>query len=133
MAAATDYTENQILDWVTGVDSMPATGTRYLSAHTSATTDAGGGTEVSGNGYARKSLASLFSAASGTGGSVSNNADVAFAAASGGNWGTITHIAIWDASTAGNMLWHGALTASKVINDGDQLVFTTGNLTITVA
>lgn len=32
---------------------------------------------------------------------------------------TITHISIWDASTNGNVLWSGALAASRTVNDGD--------------
>jgi hypothetical protein len=38
-----------------------------------------------------------------------------------------------DASTSGNMLWHGALTASKTINDGDSLVFSIGDIDLTLA
>lgn len=32
---------------------------------------------------------------------------------------TLTHISVWDASTAGNFLWSSALTASKAVNNGD--------------
>ena len=57
----------------------------------------------------------------------------AFAAASGGSWGTVTHFAIFDAATAGNLLFHGILTASKTVNDGDVFRFTATSLSITLA
>lgn len=44
------------------------------------------------------------------------------------NWAagteTISHISIWDASTAGNVLWTGALSSSKTVNNGDTLNIT---------
>ena len=52
--------------------------------------------------------------------------------ASGGDFGTITHIGIFDALTSGNLLAHGALTSSKVISDGDTFQINSGNLTITI-
>ena len=53
--------------------------------------------------------------------------------ASGGNWGTITHVAIFNASTGGQVLAAGALTSSKVISNGDSLQIASGNLTVTLA
>ncbi|MGB2469903.1 MAG: phage tail fiber protein, partial [Flavobacteriales bacterium] len=41
-----------------------------------------------------------------------------------GAWGTITHFGIFDASSSGNLLYHGALTASKTIATGDVLKIT---------
>jgi hypothetical protein len=31
------------------------------------------------------------------------------------------------------LLWHGAMTASKTINDGDTLEFAIGNIDLTIA
>ena len=47
----------------------------------------------------------------------------------GGTWSmtateTISHISLWDASTAGNFLWSVALTASKSVVSGDTLSLT---------
>jgi hypothetical protein len=42
-------------------------------------------------------------------------------------------MALIDASTGGNMLWHGALTTSRTVNDGDTLTFSTGNIDLTLA
>ena len=38
---------------------------------------------------------------------------------------TITHISVWDASTAGNLLWTATLTTSKSVVNTDTLTFTT--------
>jgi hypothetical protein len=128
MSALSDYAEDLLLDWTMTNGSATRPTAWYVALFTDATSDAGGGTEVSGNGYSRQSV--TFAAASG--GTTSNSNAQTFTA-SGGNWGSITHLAIMDASTSGNMLWHGALTASKTINDGDSLVFSIGDIDLTLA
>jgi hypothetical protein len=130
MAALSDYAEKLLLDFLmtTGTATRPTAW--YVGLFTSAPNDAGGGTEVSGSGYARQSVA--FDAATSGAGTTSNTGDVVFTAA-GGSWGTITHIGIFDASTAGNLLWHGSLVASKTVADGDTLQFSTGNIDLTLA
>lgn len=130
MAALSDHAENLLLNWMMTTGSATRPTSWYVGLFTAAPNDAGGGTEVSGNGYARQSA--TWDTASGTGGTTANSGDISFTA-SGGNWGTITHIGIFDASTAGNLLWHGAMTASKVVNDGDTLQFTAGNIDLTLA
>jgi len=56
--------------------------------------------------------------------------------AMGGTWSmtateTISHISLWDASTAGNFLWSVALTASKSVVSGDTLSLTSLTLAFT--
>jgi hypothetical protein len=58
--------------------------------------------------------------------------DVLFPIASAG-WGTITHFGILDASTVGNLLYHGALTTSKTIATSDQLKIAAGDISVTLA
>lgn len=128
MSAASDYTENLALEYLLTTDSVTRPTAWYIGLHTADVTDAGTGTEVSGNGYARKTVA--FSVTNDT---ASNSATVTFDAASGGNWGTITHIGVWDASSSGNLLFHGAVTTSKTIEDGDTFQISAGNLDITLA
>jgi hypothetical protein len=107
-----------------------------VALFTAAPSDSGGGTEVSGGSYARVDVPpsdSNWAATSGSNGLTSNLSDITYAAPTA-NWGTVTHFAVFDATTGGNMLYHGALTASKVINSGDAApVFSTGALTITEA
>jgi len=130
MAALSDYAENLLMNWMMTTDSVTRPTAWYVALYTAAPSDSGGGTEVSGNGYTRQAL--TVGTASGTGGTTSNTGNITFTA-SGGDWGTITHIGIHDASSAGNLLWHGAMSASKTIADGDTLQFNTGNIDLTIA
>jgi hypothetical protein len=129
MAALSDYAENLLLNFLmTGTGTAPSS--LHLALYTAAPNDAGGGTEVSGNGYSRQSVS--WDTASGTGGTTSNSGNVTFTA-SGGNFGNVTHIGIFDASTSGNLLWHGAMAASKQVNAGDSIQFATGSIDLTIA
>ena len=133
MSEASDYVENQILNCYLNQTNITAPTAIYVGLHTADPTDAGTGTEVSGNGYARVAITDKFGTASGTGGSLSSNADITGFTASGGNWGTVSHIGIYDASTSGNLLFHTALDSSATVNDGDSFQISSGNLTVTVA
>lgn len=129
MSAASDYLENKLIDHVLRATSFTAPATVYMSLHTGTTTDAGGGTEVSGGSYARVAITAGVStfkstngttsgASSGTGGVTSNANTITFPSPTG-NWGACTDWGMWDASTTGNMLFHGTLTTPKTINNGD--------------
>ena len=130
MAALSDHAEELLLNWLmtTGTATRPTNW--YVALFTLAPSDSGGGTEVSGSGYARQSV--TFAAASSPGGTTSNTGAVSFTA-SGGSFSTVTHIGIFDAASGGNLLWHGAMTASKTIADGDTLEFSIGNIDLTLA
>jgi hypothetical protein len=130
MSALSDYSEKLLLDWLMTNGSATRPTAWHVALYTAAPSDSGGGTEVSGNGYSRKAVA--FSAASTPGGTTSNTGAVSFTA-SGGSWGTITHLGIFDAATGGNLLWHGGLTAPKTVGDGDTLEFAIGNIDLTIA
>lgn len=60
-------------------------------------------------------------------GSVQNAAQIQWAVATA-SWGTLTHVAIMSAVTAGNMYYHGPLAASKAIATDDQAVINAGQL-----
>jgi hypothetical protein len=128
MSQMSNYLENELLDHTLGTGSWTMPTTIYLALFTSNPTDAGSGTEVSGSGYARQAV--TFGAAAS--GSATNSSQETFTA-SGGNFGTVTHIGIYDASTAGNLLVYGALTSSRTINDGESLIFEVGSITVTFA
>ena len=128
MAELTDYSENAILNLMRSVAWTAFAA--YVALFTTATTDAGGGTEVTGGAYARQLVG--LSAASGAGGSTSNAADITFPTATA-DWGTVTHVAIMDAATAGNMIMHSPLDASKTIAAGDTFKINAGDLDVTMA
>ena len=127
MPEFTDYLENKIIDHMLRNQAYTPPSTVYLALFTTATSDAGGGTEVSGGSYARQAV--TLSAASG--GASENSADITFPQATA-DWGTITHVALMDALTGGNMLMHTPLDASKTVNNGDTFKINTGDLDVTV-
>ena len=98
----------------------------YLGLFTSAPGEAGGGTEVSGGSYVREAV--TFSV---TGDTATNTAAVEWPVATA-TWGTITHIAVYDALSGGNQIAYAALTSSKTIASGDVLRVPAGDLDITL-
>jgi len=122
----TNAYETHLLQYLLTTDSVTRPTAWYVGLFTSDPTDTGSaGTEVSGNGYARTSV--TFSVTNDT---ASNSAAVEFPAATGGDWGTVSHIGIMDAASAGNMLVSSALTTSKSITDGDVFRIPTGELDV---
>jgi len=134
MSALSDSAEKLVLDFLMTSGTATRPTAWYVALYTSAPNDAStgstGGTEVSGNGYSRQSV--TFAAASSPGGTTTSTNAQSFTA-SGGDFGTVTHMAIIDASSGGNMLWHGALTTSRTVSDGDTLTFSAGNIDLTLA
>jgi hypothetical protein len=128
MSALSDYLENEIADHILGGGDYTRPATVYAALFTSGPTDAGGGTEVSGSGYARVAITNnLTNWPAASGGTKANGTAISFPSASG-SWGTVTHFAIFDATSGGNMLLHGALSASKTVGSGDTPSFGVGDL-----
>ena len=123
-----NYLETEILDHVFGGAAYTAPSTLYLALHTANPAEDGSGTEVSTSGTAYARTAVTFTT---SGNTTSNTASVEFATATA-NFGTVTHVAVWDASTAGNMLAYAALTSSKTIETGDVFRVPAGDLDITL-
>ena len=123
-----NYLETEILDHVFGGAAYTAPGTLYLALHTADPAEDGSGAEVStsGTAYARATVAFTTS-----GNTTSNTAAVEYATATA-NFGTVSHVAVWDASTGGNMLAYAALTSSKTIETGDVFRVPAGDLDITL-
>jgi len=128
MSALSDYAENKLLDHLLGKASYTMPTNIRVALFTAAPSDAGGGTEASGGSYARQAIVINTS----SGGASNPNADVVFPVATA-SWGTITHVGIFDATTGGNLLMWGALTTSKAIASGDQLVIPAADLDFAMA
>lgn len=125
-----NYLENKVLDHVLGGGDFTRPATVYIALSTTDPTPDGAGTftEPSGNNYSRLAVtnnSTNFPAASS--GAKSNGVDFTFATPSG-TWGTITHFAVFDASSAGNMLFWAELTTPKTINSGDEVLFPAGDM-----
>lgn len=86
----------------------------------------GTGAEVVGNGYRRQPMDFVRDDR----GAATNVGEVVFDPAAPGEWGALTHFALYDAPAGGNLYVYGPLSARKVIEDGDQAVFRAGTLTV---
>jgi len=131
MSKASNYLENALLNSLFGKTSdlgaLASVPTIYLALLTAAPNDASTGstiTEANYTGYARKqTAASDWNAASG--GAIDNLNALAFDACTGGS-STVTHFALVDAATAGNVLAYGALDASPAVSSGITPQFAAG-------
>lgn len=140
-ASMTDFLEDKIRGYIhrSGTFTQPTTLAAALA--TGSPTDAGTGASMSevpnSNNYARVNNAAgsgNWTAASSTDGLTDNTAAITFAAASG-SWGTVSHCGLANSTThgAGDLLYHGALTASKAVGSGDVFQFAAGAFDITFA
>ena len=121
-----DTFETTTLKWLLTADAVTRPTAWYIGLFTVAPSDAGGGTEVSGGSYARKSVAFTVS-----GNLATNSAAVEFDVATA-DWGIITSVAVFDAVSGGNMIAYATLTASKTIANGDVLRIPLNDLDITM-
>jgi len=126
----TNSVENAVLNCYFNQTNITAPTAIWIGLFTAAPSDTGGGTEVSKADYDRVDITASFPTASGTG-TLSNNADIAFVEAED-DWGVVTHIGIFTASTSGTLLWWGILTDPKTINTGDTFKILSGDLDIEV-
>ena len=122
------YMENRIIEFMRG-NAITGEAAVYVGLFTA---DGGleAGTldnECSGGSYARE-LAGLDAAADGV---TQNGANITFTTATAA-WGTVTHFALIDAVTAGNVIMHGVLTAPRAVGDGDTAQFNATTLSITI-
>jgi hypothetical protein len=128
MSAMSDYLENEILDHILRNAAYTPASTVYIGLSTGSFADGNSGTELSGSAYARQSIA--FDAASS--GTTDNTSAIDFPTATG-SWGAVSHWGLFDAATSGNLLIHGAFSASKTVASGDILRIAAGELDITAA
>ncbi len=125
MVAMTNFLEDSLLNHVLRNIAYSSPASVFVALFTAAPGEAGGGTEVAGGSYARQAPGFGAPAA----GQVTNSADINFPTASAG-WGTVTHVGVFDAVVAGNLLFHGALTQAKVVDNGDTFKFLATNLAV---
>jgi hypothetical protein len=130
MAGFSDYLENKVLEHVFENSAYTAPSTLYAALFTVAPSDTGGGTEVSGGGYVRKTAAFTVSGTNPT--TATNGSAIEYPTATAG-YGTVVAVGVFDASSSGNLLAYANLDASKVVSTGDVFRFNAGDLDITLA
>lgn len=129
--AKSNYLERKNLDHNLGTTTFTKPTNVYIALHTAEPLDDASGAEVAtGGGFSYARIVSTFDAAA-TVGSLSSTTNVGAL-----NWTnlpavTITHVAIWDASTAGNLLYYGAFTSPRTTTAGDNFSINAGQLTVT--
>jgi hypothetical protein len=134
MGSFSDFLENELLDHVFKVGAYTAATNLFVVLLNTTPDDDDTGTvlstakEVSGGSYARVTC-NTWDAASG--GATANTGAITFAEATA-DWGTVTHFAICDHASTGNMLGWGALTTPKAIGTGDTASFAAGDLDVSI-
>lgn len=132
------YLADAALNWFKGTTYPAAPAQVYVALFTATPTarDGTGGTEVTGGSYARVSVpSSAWAAVSSSGSGLTmieqllNSGNINFATATA-NWGTIVGAALMDASTGGNCLEYGDLTASQTVNSGNTFQIPTSDLIV---
>jgi hypothetical protein len=127
------YLATKLLDHLLGGAAFSQPVTLYLELYTAAPNAGGGGTPVSGGGYARKSvaLATIFGTPA-SGAAKSNTVEVVFPFATA-SWGTVVAVGIFDAVTAGNLLFFGTLTTPRAVDTDQAPTFPIGDIDFTEA
>lgn len=123
-----DYSVDKILNVHFRNAAHSGAATVYMALFTAAPTAAGGGTEFSHSGYARVAVA--FAAPSG--GASTTSGAISFAAVAGSSH-TLVALAVFDASSGGNMLSLEVLGASLAFSVGNQPKVAAGGYTTTMA
>lgn len=119
-----DFLENKLLNIVFKNTAYTPPATVYAALMTAAPTDTGGGTEVTGGSYARQALTMGTPSL----GVITNTLAFTFSAVPAA---TITHVAVYDALTTGNLLYYEALSSSIIATAGADIEFGVGDFTVT--
>lgn len=127
MGEMTDTTKNTLLDWVTGKTTPAAVATRYVALFNGDPQGAGSEVTTTIRLAGRVDLTAAMGAAS-TGTAI-NTALIDFGNAAGN--ATVSHFAVMDAASAGNVLASDILTGgSQTITTGNPVSFAIGDLSI---
>jgi len=120
--------ETHTLNYLFTTTSVTRPTAWYIALFTSNPAEDASGTEVStsGTAYARQSATFTVS-----GNEATNSAAIEFPTATA-SYGTVTHIGVFDAASAGNLIAYAALTTSKAIDTGDVLRINSAELDVTL-
>jgi hypothetical protein len=117
-----NYAELKLLDHVTGRAAFTIPSNVYLKLHTG---DPGEDATSNAATETTRKLAAWSAASSGA---IATSATVEWTNVAATE--TYTHWSMWDASTAGNPLWSGGLSASAAVTAGDTFQITSLTLSL---
>lgn len=139
MSAASNYTEENVINALLRGVTFPLPSTVYVSLHTANPGETGGNEVSTSNwpAYVRKDAAVGGDIDSGwtapTDGVTTNAKQIVYPGMNGASNLTVSHWALYDAATGGNLLCYGALQTARTLQPGDVFVFDTGALTVTMS
>lgn len=114
--------------FITTVLNLIKSDTPHVALYTTNPTAGDVGTELSTGGYARLPITfGSITINSGTG-SMSNTGDIVFSSLASAN---VTHFAVRDALTGGEMIVYGTLSSAAAVVTGDEIRIPAGGLTVT--
>ena len=134
MSNIATYLEEAVIDWCfEGADMDTSPGNVYLALHSADPTNDGSENEVTASDYDRISTSPTDWVRATTGGptTIENSSELSFGETTS-NWGTVSHVSVWDDSSDGNCLWQGALDVSKTVDQGDELIFRVGDISVSL-
>ena len=117
-----NYAELKILEHTTGKTAWTMPTTVYVALHTA---DPG---EAATSSAASNTVRKAVSWATAASGAIASSATLEWTSVSATE--TYSHWSLWDASTAGNALWSGALSASASVVSGDTFQITALTLSL---
>ena len=117
-----NYAELKLLEHVTGKTSFTMPSNVYLKLHTG---DPG---EDCTSNAATETTRKITAWATAASGAIATSATVEWTNVAATE--TYTHWSMWDASTSGNPLWNGALSASAAVTSGDTFQITSLTLSL---
>ncbi len=127
MGSLSTYAVNKLVDHSLKNTAFTQPSNIYVALSTADPLDSGSGlAEPSGGSYAREAINNWDTSAS----RATENTDTISFTEATASWGTITHFALMDAVTSGNLLAHGALSASQTIGSGDNASFQAGDIDV---
>lgn len=125
MMNKTDYLRQAIANHTLRGVTFTAPSAWYIALFNVTPTSAGGGTEVATGAYTRQAV--TFGVP--TLGETSNTGTINFTTPSL-DWGDVPGVAVFDAATAGHMLYFGVLGTPKTVYAGDAIYFPVGYFVI---
>ena len=133
MGAFSEYIEEKLLGHSLCGSTWSAPSTLWIGLATSITSDGNSVSEVDSNvGYARVAVGRGWTApTSAPAWTVLNSAELTFNAATS-PWGDVAHFLLTDDSSAGNVLYHGALDITRTVATSDVFSFPQEALSITL-
>lgn len=139
----TNFAENKILDAIFRGQALGVPATFHIGLLTANPNDGTTLTEVSGGSYARVAVTSSLAnwsgtqgagttaVSSGTGGQISNNVALTYPTPTA-DWGNVTHIAFFSASSGGDPWVSGQLSQAKNCVSGVEVRWDAGQLILTI-